>query len=305
MAGRFLVVGIGNPQRGDDGAGRAVVAWLRGRLPEAVELAVQDGNAVGLFDGFAGAAAIWLVDACVSGRAPGTLQRFDAVAAPLPEALRSCSTHGLGPAQAIELARALGQLPGRCRVHVIEGAEFAPGAGLSPAVAAAVPDVGQGVVLRQDGDGRTALLPSGGEQRRVEVPRGPGHAVATVGHERVDRCGAVVLLVAQLRVGVDVVGQRDQVIGHRLDRGAGGVGHLGRCPGVGRGDRGEALRVLRDREDLLQVGAVVGRGRAVVVGAVFVAHDRKPYPPGGVRPRPHAGTGDHALGGSPAAGAPR
>ena len=32
MAGRFLVVGIGNPQRGDDGAGRAVVAWLRGLL---------------------------------------------------------------------------------------------------------------------------------------------------------------------------------------------------------------------------------------------------------------------------------
>ncbi|MAS41126.1 MAG: hydrogenase maturation protease [Porticoccaceae bacterium] len=142
MAGRFLVVGIGNPQRGDDGAGRAVVAWLRGRLPEAVELAVQDGNAAGLFDGFAGAAAVWLVDACVSGQAPGTLQRFDAAAAPLPEALRSCSTHGLGPAQAIELARALGQLPGRCRVHVIEGAEFAPGAGLSPAVAAAVPEVG-------------------------------------------------------------------------------------------------------------------------------------------------------------------
>lgn len=142
MAERFLVIGIGNPQRGDDAAGRAVVEWLRGRLPDAVELAAQDGEAIALLGAFAGAAAVWLVDASASGRAPGTLRRFDAAAAPLPEDLHNFSTHGLGPAQAIELARALGQLPGRCLVHAIEGAEFAPGAGLSSAVAAAVPELG-------------------------------------------------------------------------------------------------------------------------------------------------------------------
>lgn len=142
MAGRFLVIGIGNPQRGDDGAGHAVVDWLRGRLPDAVALYGQHGEATALLGAFAEAAAVWLVDASASGRAPGTLRRFDAAAAPLPEDLRNFSTHGLGPAQAIELARALGQLPGRCLVHAIEGADFAAGAGLSPAVAAAVPEVG-------------------------------------------------------------------------------------------------------------------------------------------------------------------
>ena len=46
------------------------------------------------------------------------------------------SSHGLGLHQAIELARALGQLPGRCVVYAIEGASFEAGAPLSPAVAA-------------------------------------------------------------------------------------------------------------------------------------------------------------------------
>jgi hydrogenase maturation protease len=49
-----------------------------------------------------------------------------------------CSTHALGVAEAIELARALGRLPARLEVYAIEGARFTAGAGLSPAVEQAV-----------------------------------------------------------------------------------------------------------------------------------------------------------------------
>jgi hydrogenase maturation protease len=47
------------------------------------------------------------------------------------------STHRLGLAEALELARALGRLPSSIVVHGIEGARFGPGLPLSPEVASA------------------------------------------------------------------------------------------------------------------------------------------------------------------------
>ena len=54
--------------------------------------------------------------------------------------LRS-STHAFGVADAVELARALGRLPGRLDVYAIEGASFAAGDRLSPAVERAVAEL--------------------------------------------------------------------------------------------------------------------------------------------------------------------
>jgi hydrogenase maturation protease len=138
---RCIVLGIGNPDRGDDGAGRAVAQGLRGALPDGVALAEADGEATGVLARLEGADAAFLVDACVSGAPAGTVRRLDVGVAPLPEDAFGLSTHGFGLAQAVELARALGRLPPRCVVYAIEGASFAPGAPLTPAVAAAVNEV--------------------------------------------------------------------------------------------------------------------------------------------------------------------
>jgi hydrogenase maturation protease len=134
---RTVVLGVGNPERGDDAVGRAVARRLRGALPEEVEIAEHDGEATALLALMDGAGAAYLVDACASGAEPGTLRRFDAAAAPLPSGAFGVSTHGFGPAEAIELARALGQLPRRCIVYAIEGGSWETGAPLSPRVAAA------------------------------------------------------------------------------------------------------------------------------------------------------------------------
>lgn len=142
MSDGALVVGIGNPDRGDDGAGRAVARALRGVLPAGAKVTEHDGEATSLLALIEGADAAILIDACVSGAAPGTVRRFDAAAGPLPEAdFAVASTHGFGLAAAIELGRALGQLPARCIVYAIEGESFGTGAPLSPPVAAAVTEV--------------------------------------------------------------------------------------------------------------------------------------------------------------------
>jgi hydrogenase maturation protease len=90
-----------------------------------------------------GAATAFLVDACVSGAPPGTVHRIDASAVPVPERLRGLTTHGFGVAAAVELARAIGQLPPRCIIYAIEGAGFETGAPLSPAAAAGAAEAAQ------------------------------------------------------------------------------------------------------------------------------------------------------------------
>jgi hydrogenase maturation protease len=136
-----VVIGVGNPDRGDDLAGRAVARRLSGTVPDGVRVAESDGEATALIERFDGAASAYLVDACLSGASAGTVRRFDVADGPLPQDLFDVSTHGFGLAQAIELARALGQLPPRCIVYAIEGGSFELGAPITPSVAGAVNDV--------------------------------------------------------------------------------------------------------------------------------------------------------------------
>lgn len=137
-APRQVVIGIGNLERGDDAAGRIALRELRGRLSPDVALIEESGEATELLAAMEGVGAAYLIDACVSGAAAGTIVRFDAATSPWPRALRSCSTHGFGLAEALELARALAMLPHRCIVYAIEGESFELGAPLSEQVRAQI-----------------------------------------------------------------------------------------------------------------------------------------------------------------------
>jgi hydrogenase maturation protease len=133
-ASGLIVIGIGNPDRGDDAAGRCVARLVRPMLPDDVRVVEQDGEATALLACLDGVRAAFLIDACASGAPAGTVHRFDAAASPLPSGAFGLSTHGFGLAEGIELARALGQLPSVCVVYAIEGACFEIGAALSPPV---------------------------------------------------------------------------------------------------------------------------------------------------------------------------
>jgi hydrogenase maturation protease len=127
----MTVIGIGNEWRSDDGAGLEVARRLGGRRLQ--------GEPIGLVEALDGADEVTIVDAVSSGAPPGTVHAFEVVAEPLPVALfGSSSTHALGLAEAIEIARSLGRLPARVRVLGIEGARFDYGRGLSPDVEKAV-----------------------------------------------------------------------------------------------------------------------------------------------------------------------
>ncbi|MDE1937858.1 MAG: hydrogenase maturation protease [Alphaproteobacteria bacterium] len=143
MSPRVIVLGVGNAERGDDGVGRAVAKLLNDVASDQVSVVELDGEATSLLMALDGAALAYIVDACVSGAAAGTVHRIDAHEAPLPQVSSDLSTHGFGLAAAIELGRALGQLPARTIVYAIEGTSFDTGTPLSPPVAAAAAAVAE------------------------------------------------------------------------------------------------------------------------------------------------------------------
>lgn len=142
MFGAPLVIGLGNPDRGDDGVGRLVARLLRDCLPPTVIIEEQDGAAADLIERLRDAGNVILIDAAVTGAPAGTIHDIDCTGdgAALPTAA-SASSHGLGVAEAIALARVLHGLPSICRLYAIEGVTFGPGAAMSPAVAAAAEEL--------------------------------------------------------------------------------------------------------------------------------------------------------------------
>jgi hydrogenase maturation protease len=150
MTGARWVIGVGNPVRGDDALGRVVADRLRGKVDHGFKVLEQDGEMTALLARLTDADAVILIDAAAAGAAPGTIHRFDAGDGPLPPLLSALSTHGFGPLEAVELARAMGSLPPACIIYAVEGADFGNGRPLSPAVAAAAEEVTQRILAELD-----------------------------------------------------------------------------------------------------------------------------------------------------------
>jgi hydrogenase maturation protease len=142
-----LVVGVGNPDRGDDGFGPAAAQRLHGRVPSTVRTLERSGDALALIEDWSGIPSVIVIDAMAAISQPGRIHRLDLTDSPLPISLAPRSSHAFGIAETVELARNLGRLP-RCLIaYLVEGEQFATGAPLSPAVAGAVEDVAARVVV--------------------------------------------------------------------------------------------------------------------------------------------------------------
>jgi hydrogenase maturation protease len=143
-----VVIGVGNALRGDDAVGLEVVRRISARAA-AVGIAVceQEGEALGVLAQWEHAAAVVLVDAIHSGAPAGNVHRVDASHAAIPARLgSSSSTHAIGVAEAVELARAIGRLPAQVILYGIEGAVFDTGATLSAQVRAAIEETAEAVL---------------------------------------------------------------------------------------------------------------------------------------------------------------
>lgn len=147
MAQRLLIAGIGNIFLGDDAFGVEVVRRLAGReLPEevrVVDFGIRGLDLVyALLDGWE---SVLLIDAAPRGEPPGTLYVIE------PDLNGICSDgdaslaidgHQMDPVRVLRVAGSMGAKFGRtvilgCEPRPLDGYDIE--AGLSPAVAAALP----------------------------------------------------------------------------------------------------------------------------------------------------------------------
>jgi hydrogenase maturation protease len=141
-----LVIGVGNEIRADDAVGLHVCRVLKGRLPDHCNVVENSGDGANLMELWKNSQVTILVDAVRSGTEPGQVHRYEAHQRPLPATLFQNSTHAFGVPQAIELARAMNQLPQTLIVYGIEGACFDEGVGISPVVELAGRKVAESIV---------------------------------------------------------------------------------------------------------------------------------------------------------------
>jgi len=131
---KIIVIGVGNPYRRDDAAGLIVARHLREQSLRSCEVHELVGEGTSLMELWRGAQRVVVIDAVQSGAAPGTIHRLQANLHPFPAFVLRDSTHAFGLIEAIELSRALNQLPSSLVIYGIEGENFEAGTGLSKTV---------------------------------------------------------------------------------------------------------------------------------------------------------------------------
>ena len=146
---KTLVLALGNPLRGDDGVGTAVLSKLAAYPIIPPEVVLQDGGTPGLetvllLEGYERAI---IIDAADMGLEPGTWRRFSSAKLAAQEAALMGTLHQAGLAEALALGEALNMLPDEVIIFGVQPAVIGWEPGLSAGVETAVEEVCAAVLL--------------------------------------------------------------------------------------------------------------------------------------------------------------
>jgi hydrogenase maturation protease len=131
-----LVAGIGSMCRCDDAIGLIIVRKLAPRISASVEILEIAGEGSALMELWRGRRTVIVIGAISSDARTGTIYRFNATEDEIPAGL-FVPPDAFGLGEAIELGRALDELPPRLLVYGVRGKNFGHGIGLSERVIAA------------------------------------------------------------------------------------------------------------------------------------------------------------------------
>ena len=154
LQGRVLILGLGNPLMGDDGAGiYAARALSEMDLPENVTVLEAGTPGWGLVNWLRDWPSVILLDAVRMGRRPGEWRRFEVEEVRLIASQRMLSLHESDLAGGLALAEALDLLPERIVLYGIEPENTDQTLSLSPVVGAAIPALARSILnelVKQD-----------------------------------------------------------------------------------------------------------------------------------------------------------
>lgn len=140
----YLLLGVGNRDRGDDGIGPLMAEEFSNDndlKKLGVEISPHSGEGASLMDLWRDTELTVIIDAMKSGAPVGTVRRFDANTDKLNVGEFYYSSHLFSLAEAVEMARLLKRLPKNLIIYGIEGLSYSFGAPLSPEVAAVLTEV--------------------------------------------------------------------------------------------------------------------------------------------------------------------
>ena len=140
MTGGIVVIGLGNRYRRDDGVGVAVAEALNELALPDIRVVTGIADPMSLLEAWSGAGLAVVIDAAVATPStPGRICRC--TSDDLADATDGLSSHDVDLAPTYALGQALGRLPDELAVFAVEVADTTHGVGLTPQVAAAVPEV--------------------------------------------------------------------------------------------------------------------------------------------------------------------
>jgi hydrogenase maturation protease len=119
------ILAVGSPMRGDDTAGLVLAERLSDARPEGCLLTTMPADALAMIEQFAGDPVV-IIDAFEAGPDDPPVLKLDLLTEELPEEM-SYSSHGLGVAQAVAMARSMGMLPPHLTLIGIAGYRFGMG----------------------------------------------------------------------------------------------------------------------------------------------------------------------------------
>ncbi len=139
MTPNAIIIGIGNDFRRDDGVGLAVAQRIAERNLPGVRVLSGISESTAMLDAWSGASRAVVVDAVTGADSdPGRIRRWTG---PDLETSAVVSSHALGLAQTCALGQALARMPNELVVFTVDVVDTNHGIGLTPAVAAAVPNL--------------------------------------------------------------------------------------------------------------------------------------------------------------------
>ena len=140
-----LVIGLGNPDRGDDAVGVRIARQVAAERLDVLALVFDDPSEA--LDTWTADDTVIVADAISTGGNPGEIHVIDVAEKKLPTGSWSAGgTHALGLAAVVELARSLDLMPRTFVVVGVEASRFDHGVPMSEAVEAAVPTAAQAVL---------------------------------------------------------------------------------------------------------------------------------------------------------------
>lgn len=127
---QFLILGVGNPFRHDDGVGPAIIKHLKTLNLSEVDLLDGGTDGLALIDEIAKYQQAIIIDAVNMNAPPGTVRFFNPKEVRINIKHDALSTHGFGIAEVLKLIEEL-NIPTRIKIIGIQPFDVSFGEGLS------------------------------------------------------------------------------------------------------------------------------------------------------------------------------